>query len=68
MVVLDEICCAVPRPVDADTVAAVHRLTGKIVFTGQQAAPALVALADTVSDIAACAGMDAGWRAARGEC
>jgi cob(I)alamin adenosyltransferase len=74
MVVLDEICCAVSLGLldAADVVAAVRSApAGKIVFlTGRQAAPALVALADTVSDIACVRhGMDAGWPAQPGvEC
>ena len=74
MVVLDEICCAVSLGLldAADVVAAVRIApAGKIVFlTGRQAAPALVALADTVSDIACVRhGRDAGWPAQPGvEC
>ena len=74
MVVLDEICGAVALGLlDASAVAeAVRRApTGKIVIlTGRQAAPELLALADTVSVIACVRhGMDAGWPAQPGvEC
>ena len=74
MVVLDEICGAVALGLlDASAVAEAVRNAppGKIVIlTGRQAAPELLALADTVSAIACVRhGMDAGWPAQPGvEC
>ena len=74
MVVLDEICGAVALGLlDAQDVAEAVRSAppGKIVIlTGRQAAPELLALADTVSEIACVRhGLDAGWPAQPGvEC
>ena len=74
MVVLDEICGAVALGLlDVQDVAEAVRSAppGKIVIlTGRQAAPELLALADTVSVIACVRhGMDAGWPAQPGvEC
>ncbi len=71
MVVLDEICGAVALGLlDAQDVAEAVRSAppGKIVIlTGRQAAPGLLALADTVSEIACVRhGLDAGWPAQPG--
>ena len=71
MVVLDEICGAVALGLlDAQDVAEAVRSAppGKIVIlTGRQAAPGLLALSDTVSEIACVRhGLEAGWSAQPG--